>query len=284
MLPTLVKIGPVPIHSYGLMIAIGFLVGLYIIQRDAQKMMGIDPRVISDMAFWTLLTGIAGTRILHIVMFSSQYSWSDPVGWVAIWKGGLVFQGAVVLPIFYNWYATRKYKLNFWKLADIVMPCVPLGHAFGRLGCFLNGCCYGSRTDMPWGIPFRRVPWDLAKTATGSPAYLDHCHQYAELSLIRDHWSYPVHPTQLYGVIGLTAAFLLLVYLRKKWHPFDGFTFPLYFIMYGVGRLLVEFLRGDHNPTIGPLTQQQVFSLAFAVAGVLLFFVLRQLSAKKARL
>jgi phosphatidylglycerol:prolipoprotein diacylglycerol transferase len=250
------------------MIAIGFLSGVYFMQRDAAKR-GIDPRLIGDLAFWSLLLGVAGTRVLHIILFPEAYSWSDPVGWIAIWNGGLVFQGALPPVVLYGWYYVRKHKLGFWSTADMVMPYVALGHAFGRIGCFLNGCCYGHRTDLPWGIPFRRVPWDLSQTPVGSPPYLDHCARYSELSFAKDHWSYPVHPTQLYSALGLALICLLLLAIRKRCHPFDGLLLPLYFIFYGVGRFFIEFLRGDHNPThFGGLSDQQMFCVAFALTGL----------------
>jgi prolipoprotein diacylglyceryltransferase len=137
-------------------------------------------------------------------------------------------------------------------------------------------------TSLPWGIPFPRVPWDLAQPPTGSPAYLDHVDQYRELSASVAHWSYPVHPTQLYGVLGLLALCGILLSLRKHWHPFAGFTFPLYFMLYGIGRFIVEFFRGDHNPTVfDVLSQQQIFSLVFVAIGVAIFFILRGIALKE---
>ena len=275
MFPTLLKIGPVALHSYGLMIAIGFLLAVHLARRDAKKH-GIDPRLFSEMAFQALLLGVLGTRVLHILMYPSAYSWNDPIGWVAIWNGGLVFQGALPLVILYVWYALRKCKLPFWSTTDLMAPYIPLGHALGRIGCFLNGCCYGKRTDLPWGVPFPRVPWDLAQAPTGSPAYLDHCQRYSELSYFSDRWSYPVHPTQLYSVVALLGICALLLLLRKKWHPFGGFTLPLYLTLYGAFRFFVEFLRGDHNPThLGALSDQQIFSLLFIATGVIIFLLVR---------
>ena len=274
MLSTLFRFGPFAIHSYGLMIAIGFLVGLHYIQRDAKQRLDIDPEIIGTMALWALILGIIGTRLLHIIMFPEAYSWSDPVGWIAIWKGGLVFQGVFPFVLLYGVYATRKYKIPFWATADCVMPYLALAHGLGRVGCFLNGCCYGKRTDLPWGIPFPRVPYDLAQPPTGSPVFIDQWSPYNELA--NSYWSHPVHPTQLYGVIGLVALSAILLFLRKHWRPFDGFTFPVYFILYGAGRVFVEFFRGDHNPTsFGMLSQQQVFSLFFMAAGVVIFVLLR---------
>jgi phosphatidylglycerol---prolipoprotein diacylglyceryl transferase len=195
MLSTLLKIGPVSIHSYGLMIAIGFLLAMFLAQRDGKKI-GIDPNAVSNIAFFGLALGILGTRLLHIVMFPQGYSLSDPIGWIAIWRGGLVFQGALPGGVLAVVFGCRFYKIPAWKAIDLGIPYLPLAHAFGRIGCLMNGCCYGRRTDLPWGIRFPRVPWDLSQPATGSPAYLDHCNRFSGLSMAHDHWSYPVHPTQ----------------------------------------------------------------------------------------
>ena len=283
MLPTLFKIGPIALHSYGLMIAIGFLVSLHFMRRDAEKA-GIDPQRITDLAFGSLILGLIATRVMHIIEYPSAYSWNDPVGWIAIWRGGLVFQGAVPAVVLYAWYKLRKWKISFWLTADAIMPYVPLGHAFGRLGCFLNGCCYGQRSDMPWAMPFRRVPWDLSKPPTGSPAYLDHCQRYAELSFNVNHWSYPVHPTQLYSAALLFGICLLMLALRKKWHPFRGFLLPAYFVLYGVKRFTVEAFRGDHNPTHfgARLSDQQVICLIFILFGAVLFFVVGRYARARA--
>lgn len=282
MLPTLLKIGPVTLHSYGLMIALGFLAALYGAQRDAQKR-GIDPQIIQAMAFWALLAGIAGTRILHIIMFPSGYAWNDPIGWIAIWRGGLVFQGALPLSIVYVYFGCRYYKIPFWVVTDCAIPYVPLAHAFGRIGCFLNGCCYGMRTDLPWGICFPRTPWDFAEPATGSPAYIDHCQRYSGLSMTHDHWSYAVHPTQLYGVIALLFLCGFLLYWRNRRPVFDGCTMAVYFMLYAVGRFFGEFLRGDHNPTVfGTLSQQQLFCFFYLAFGVVLFLILKSFAKRNA--
>jgi len=274
MLSTLFRLGPFAIHSYGLMIAIAFLLGLHLIKRDMKKRLDIDPDDIGTIALWSLILGIVGARLLHIIMFSKTYSFSDPIGWIAIWKGGLVFQGVFPFVLLYCFYASRRYKIPFWAGSDCVMPYLAMAHAFGRVGCFLNGCCYGKQTDLPWGLPFPRVPYDLTQTPTGSPVFIDQWSPYNELA--NAYWSHPVHPTQLYGVIGLLSTCAMLLLLRKYWHPFDGFTFPLYFILYGAGRIFVEFFRGDHNPTfLGAFSQQQVFSLLFIAVGVVVFALLR---------
>lgn len=275
MLPTLIKIGPIPIHSYGVLIAIGFLTAVHFIRRDAQKA-GIRPELMTDGAFWVLLLGLAGTRLFHIGMYPEQYSWRDPLGWIAIWKGGLVFQGALPPAIAYVVYLIRKHRLKTWQVADVICPYIPLGHAIGRFGCFLNGCCYGRPSDLPWAIPFPRIPSDLSVPATGSPPFLDHYYRY---TLPADAlWSLPVHPTQLYSALSLFGIFFLLFLLRRYWKPFTGFTFPFYLALYGVYRFFVEFLRGDHNPTHfgARLTDQQVMSLVMVLAGLILALILYQ--------
>jgi phosphatidylglycerol:prolipoprotein diacylglycerol transferase len=279
MLPTLFEIGPLPIHAYGLLIAVGFLIAVLLMRRDARKV-GIDPDTITDTAFWVLLLGIIGTRLLHIVMFPENYSWSDPVGWIAIWRGGLVFQGAIPPAIAYCIYALRKEGVSVWGFADVVVPYVPLAHAFGRLGCFMNGCCYGSPTEMPWGVCFRRVPADLSEPAIGSPVWLDHVAHYG---LSPDAvWTLPVHPTQLYSALGLALMCGFLLYLRKSWRPFIGFTFPLYLMFYGGFRFVVEFFRGDHNPIrLGIFSDQQVFSLLMVVCGAVVYAWLRRRAARR---
>lgn len=283
MYPVLFRIGPIPVNSYGLLIAFGFLTALFFILRDAKKA-GIDEKAISDAAFFVLPIGIAGTRILHIVMFPESYSWSDPVGWFAIWRGGLVFQGGPPVALAFIYWFLRRRKVDFWQTCDIAFPYLALAHGLGRLGCFMYGCCYGAPSSVPWAIPFRRVPWDTALVATGSPAFLDHLRRFSDMSA-DSHWSHAVHPTQLYSFVGLLTICGIMLFLRKHWHPYIGFTMPVYFVVYGVFRFIVEFFRGDHNPShmLG-LSDQQLFSATFALAGVVLFFILQtRLKSKPAR-
>ncbi len=283
MWPVLVEIGPIKLYSYGFMIAVGFLVATHLGSRYAEKR-GYNPKVFSDMAFGVLIVGFLGTRIAHILMFPSQYSTSDPLGYIAVWRrGGLVFQGAVPPALLFVIWNLRRHRIPFWPACDVMFPYVPLAHAFGRIGCFLYGCCYGLPTTVAWAIPARRVPWDVEKRPTGSPAYLDHLDRFSDMTSDA-HWSHPIHPTQLYESAGLAAIFALMLLLRKKWHPFDGFSMPMYFILYGLLRFVVEEFRGDHNPVrVLALTDQQVASLVFAAFGLALFGYLWVRSANRAK-
>jgi len=262
MFPTLLQLGPIKLHMYGLMIAIGFLLTLYLIQRDGKKLK-LNPDDITSMAFGVLIWGVLGTRLLHIIMYPENYSWSDPLGWIAIWNGGLVFQGALPAAILYAWWALRRRGIPFWIMPDIVMPYVALAQAFGRMGCFFNGCCYGQRADaLPWALQFPPT----------SPPGMTHHSMYHELGAA--DWSYPVHPTQIYSVILLLSICGILLLMRRYWRPFIGFCFPMYFILYGIKRFIVESFRGDGNPTnlgLGVLSNQQVFCVVFVLVGAALF-------------
>lgn len=275
MWPTLLEIGPLPIHTYGTLIAIGFLTALHFIQRDARRAK-LDAEVIGNAAFWTLLIGVAGTRVLHIIMFPENYSITDPIGWVALWNGGLVFQGGPPPAIAFLYFYFRKHGVPFWKVVDVAVPYLPLGQAFGRLGCFAYGCCYGKPTEVAWGISFPRFPKDTGLEAHGSPAYIDHAYHQHLITPDAAH-SLAIHPTQLYASFGLFALVALLLIIRKHFRSFEAVTLPWYLMLYGVFRFIVEFFRGDHNPTIADaLSMQQVFSIGFAICGLILYFVLRR--------
>lgn len=277
MLPELLRIGPIPIRSYGLMIAVGFLVTMYFTQRDARKF-GLEPQVLLDCAFYALPLGILGTRILYILMFPEYFSWRDPVKWIAVWEGGLVFQGAVPVVVVFVWFYLKRHGVDFWKACDVVFPYIALGHGFGRIGCFLYGCCYGKPTDVPWAIPARRVPWDVNEPVTGSPAFIEHLGMFPDVT-VASHWSHPIHPTQLYEAAGLWAMCGVMLLLRKHWRPYVGFTMPAYFVIYSALRFVIEEYRGDNAIVLDlgiiDLTTQQVFSAGFAVFGVILYFILK---------
>lgn len=259
MYPVILDLGPIKLHTYGLMIAVGFLTALYFIRRDGERRLGLDGETVNEMGFWILLTGLAGTRIFHILLYPVDYSLTDPLGWVTIWKGGLVFQGGIPTALAYYWWASRRKKVPFWAALDIAIPYVPLAHAFGRIGCLMYGCCYGKPTELPWGIHF----------PAGSPAWNAQLHGEGATH------TFALHPTQLYSAAGLLLLMALLLLIRQRGRLFDGISVPAYLILYGLFRFIVEFFRGDGNPThMGTFTDQQVIALLMAIMGVALFVVL----------
>lgn len=266
MYPTILKLGPITLHSYGLMVALGFITILYFMQRDARRV-GVDPNVIGDTAFWTLIIGVASTRFTHIIMFPQYYSWSDPVGWINVTNGGLVFQGAIPTAMAFIYWTMRRRKISFLVVADIVLPYVPIAQAFGRMGCFLKGCCHGARADdLPWAVCFPK----------GSPAFYLHQHQYPNFPADAE-WSYPVHPTQLYSIALLLCISGLLLYIRGR-RSFIGICLPLYFVFYAIKRFIVEMFRGDGNPEhqfLGvDLTTQQIICIVMMLFGLVTLFLM----------
>ncbi len=255
MYPILVRFGPLTIHTYGLFVAIGFLVGLTIAVRQARKE-GISSQKIVDLGFYILLAAIIGSR-LFFVFINPSYYMSNPLDIFKIWEGGLVFYGGVLLVIpTFIWYVKRN-DLGLWKTADIFAPSIAIGHAFGRIGCICAGCCYGKIAEsLPWSIIFT------------NPECL------APLNV-------PLHPTQLYEVVGEAVNFLILITLRK-YKSFNGQLFLTYILIYSVLRFANEFFRGDvsRGYIIDNFSIAQGISILMFLGAVIGFFVLRKKKAE----
>ncbi|HTP03950.1 MAG TPA: prolipoprotein diacylglyceryl transferase [Nitrospirota bacterium] len=210
-------IGPIPIRMYGLMIGIGFLLGIYLASRRAKKE-GLDQDLILDMGVYLLLAAIIGSRVLYVLTTLQEFT-RNPLDAFAIWKGGLVFYGGLLAAVPVGIWYVKKHSLPVWKTSDIMAPYVALGHAFGRLGCFFAGCCYGAPCSGPFCITF------------------NDSHSLAPLGV-------PLFPTQLMESGGEFFVFGALLILRR-YKRFDGQLFWLYSIFYAVLRFSVEFFRGD---------------------------------------
>lgn len=143
----LFSIGPINIYSYGLMLALAFFVGIYLTQRRADKE-GIDKNKILDLGFYLLLSGILGARLFFIVINWQDYK-ENPLDILKVWEGGLVFYGGFILAFTVALYYLKKEKISFLKMLDIIAPSLALGISIGRIGCFLNGCCYAKNPRLP---------------------------------------------------------------------------------------------------------------------------------------
>lgn len=255
MLPVLFHIGPIPIHTYGLLIAIGFLVAIEVIKRLTIRS-GLDVDRVLDLTFWLLAIGFVGARLLFVVTLWEQFA-RDPLAIFKVWEGGLVFFGGPLACFpFAVWYL-RKHKLPMWRTMDSMIPGLAIAHAFGRLGCLAAGCCYGKPTGGEWGI---KLYSDLVdKSMQG--IYL--------------------HPTQLYESFSMFVLFagLIAIYNRKK---FDGQVVLVYFCAYPIIRSVIEIFRGDTIRGFvidGWLSTSQFISvLVFAAAA---FFMARRLKQVK---
>ena len=233
MHPVLFKLGSCSVYSYGAMLALAFLVCSFLAKRRAVSI-GMDGEKIIDLMVTIIISGIIGGR-LFFVLLDLDYFKSRPLDILKIWYGGLVWYGGLILAVISGAVFLRIYKMPVLKTADLLMPYVALGQAIGRIGCFLNGCCYGKATTLPIGVVFN--PEQGA-----------------------------VLPTQLFES---AAMFIVYLVLRKR-APSNGRMLFLYLIFYSVFRFFIEFLRGDNMLSVMGLTFSQAVSVViFAIAVIL---------------
>lgn len=248
MFPILLRVGDFPVHTYGFLIAVGFLLSVWISKREAQRQ-GLPPDRVVDVGFWALLVGMLGARVLYVFTRWPYYA-EHPIEVLYVWEGGLVFFGGPLACIpFFMWY-TSHYKIPRWKLLDNVTQVLPLAHAFGRLGCLSAGCCHGRATGGNWGIKL-----------------------YTEL--VEDHLrGVYIHPTQIYESVSLLVLFFALRRLRfhKK---FEGQITLTYLIAYSIIRSVIEVFRGDSIRGFvidGVLSTSQFISILVIAAALVFYF------------
>jgi phosphatidylglycerol:prolipoprotein diacylglycerol transferase len=259
MHPIAIELGPLSIHWYGVMVALGFMAGLWTASRRSSHT-GIAAEKIIDLGPWLIIGAIVGARTLYVISYWDEaFAGKAIVEVFKVWKGGLVYYGGLIGSSLAGILYVRLKKLPLWQVADIVAPSIALGYAFGRIGCLLNGCCYGRACNLPWAIRFPE----------GNPL---------------NPPTYPVHPTQVYESLlnlGLYAA-LAWLFRRRK---FDGQVFGVYLVSYAVLRSFVELFRGDYPPQQhylgGWATPAHLASIAILAAGLVLLRLLPRPQAKR---
>lgn len=257
MKPIIFEIFGISIYSYGLMLAISFLVGLFIATRLARKS-GINPDVISNLAIWIMIISVVGAKLLYILTNLNDYL-TDPSQLLQIRSGGFAFYGGLIPSlIFTYWYLKRK-KLPLWKVMDCMAPSTAIGLGITRIGCFLAGCCYGKPTKVPWGV---RFPADSYAACHYGPTH-------------------HIHPTQLYSSFAGFALFAILMFLWKR-RPFDGAVTWSFFLIYSIYRPIIEIFRGDpERGFIFGLSTSQFLSIPlFFLALFMLFTLWKRAEAK----
>jgi phosphatidylglycerol:prolipoprotein diacylglycerol transferase len=251
MFPTILKLGGIHIYSYGLMLFISFLFGIWLVERRAKKF-GVDTQTVTDLALWILLAVVAGSRLFYVAFHWEEFN-HDLIGIIAFWRGGLAglmfyggFLGAIVAGLLY----VRVKKLPLLKLMDAIAPAIVLGEGFTRIGCFLNGCCFGKPTHSLFGIVF---PID-------SPAGCTFQGQQ-------------IHPTQLYSSVAGFVLFLFALWLERR-RLKDGVLFAVILILYSVFRFGIDFVRYYENSS--NFWGNQVVALGMAVVGVTLLILFQR--------
>ena len=222
MLPLLFQLGQFHLYSYGLLVATGFFLAIWWPTRLGAKE-GLPPAKIEGLGLVIVLTAVVGSKLLTALDYPGYYSTGTQVAWEQLLDRGGVFYGGFLGAVTASYFYCRRVKLPFWQISDCVAPGLALAQGLGRIGCFLAGCCWGSATNLPWGVTFTS---DLAHQATGVPLNVR------------------LHPTQLYeaSLVLLSIPFLLWLRRRKTFH---GEVLLSYVMFYSVARFFLEFLRGD---------------------------------------
>jgi phosphatidylglycerol:prolipoprotein diacylglycerol transferase len=237
-------------------VAIGFAAALAVAVKTGERE-GMKGQQILDMAFIMILLAIIGSRLMYVVINLPYYT-KNPLDIFKIWQGGLVFSGGLLaVALIMIWYLRRR-RLSFWKMGDLWAPALALGQGFGRIGCFMAGCCYGKPTDAWWGVVFT------------------HPNALAPLNI-------PLHPTQLYHALSGFIIFgvLLFVYARRQ---FAGQVFLWYLILHSTARLLIERFRADERGLVPGSTMSltQLIATLVLLASVVALFVLKSRKERKA--
>lgn len=248
MHPVLFRAGPFTLYTYGLLVATGVLLGLWLARRQAGRA-GLDPERVWNLGIYMVLAALLGAKLWLVVADWSYYLGHprDIFTFGTLLSGGTYYGGFLTALAVAALYA-RRFRLRFLPLADIYAAPLALGHAIGRLGCFAAGCCYGKPTSLPWGVTFSSP---YANALVGTPLDV------------------PLHPTQLYEAAAEFLTFALLVILGRR-QRFVGELFAAYAVLYGVTRGTIEFFRGDPDRTLlagGAFSLMQVVSVALILVG-----------------
>lgn len=242
-----IHIGPITLHMYGIMIAIGFLFALFLsIYRGKKR--GLSEDIFYGILLCAMVGGILGSKLLFIIVSLPQIMENPALLWD--FRNGFVVYGGVLGGIFASWLYIRHKKEDFLTYFDLVMPSVAAAQGFGRLGCMFAGCCYGEETESAFHVIYEQS--DFAPNG---------------VQLI---------PTQIMSSVGDFVIALLLI-LFSRTNPKKGRVGAAYLVLYSVGRFIIEFFRGDPRGSVGVLSTSQAISLVIVAIGLVMFFLLPRL-------
>jgi phosphatidylglycerol:prolipoprotein diacylglycerol transferase len=238
------------LHTYGALLAVAFLAGLWIAHREARRT-GLDAARITDMAVYVLIGGLIGARLL-LLLVDWRHFMANPREMVALVQSGGVFYGGLLGALPVAWWYVKRHKLGIWPSADVLAPGVVLGQSIGRLGCFAAGCCWGRSTDVAWAVTFTDT---YVQKQVGTPLDL------------------PLHPSQIYESLLCLGIFLVVMWIARR-KRFHGQVMLAYVALYAAGRFVLEYFRGDAARGMlfgGALSTSQFIAILMLAGSVLLY-------------
>jgi phosphatidylglycerol:prolipoprotein diacylglycerol transferase len=253
--PRLFQVGHFGLPTYGVLVATGVLLGLWISVRNSVKQR-IKAENAWDFGIAVVLAGIVGSKILYVILeWQSQYSIGQNLREIfsldTLQSGG-VFSGGLIAAFLVAWWFLRKHNMPALATCDAFAPGLAIGHCIGRLGCFAAGCCYGKPTDHWWGITFKNLlPTPLVDAFV------------------------PREPTQLFESAAELGIFFILTWMFKR-KKFDGQVFGAYLFLYGIARFFLEFIRDDPGRGSvfgGALSGTQLISIGLVLTGGLIWYL-----------
>jgi len=252
--PVLLELGPLKIHAYGLALAVSFLVGSWWVTRRGRRLGYLEDDLLR-LFWWILASALIGSRLYYALQHPQDFS-DNWIEVTQIWRGGLTQYGGLIGAVIVGGLFIRSRGWSFRQISDLVTPALAFGEAFTRIGCFFNGCCFGSACSLPWAVTFRE----------GS-----HAHYVLG--------STPVHPSQLYLSIGNGLLLLALLRLERRVRR-PGGLFAIYLGASSIIRFVVDFTRyyepGDVFGIGGVAwAHSQWLSLAFVGIAVLIWVTAR---------
>lgn len=255
--------GSIKIFAYGFMLATAFITGMLLIKKRC-KSRGCDLDTALNLCMLVVAGSIIGARLFYCIQFHDEMK--SIADYFRIWKGGLVYYGGFFGAVIVTFAYCSVKKINFLEMADLFSPSVALGIGLTRIGCFLNGCCYGPPTRSALGV---RFPLDALPYQ--DPRVME---QAAELGL--NSATPPLHPVQLYSSAGCFLMFVIVLLFEKKFAPPRGAVFLLFCVLYAIYRFLIEFVRiGNPNAYLG-LTISQAASIVVVIAAMIIVFITKR--------
>jgi phosphatidylglycerol:prolipoprotein diacylglycerol transferase len=311
------------VKSYGLMMVIGFLSAVFLIRRLSRNITP-DPQMITNAALYSLIAGVVGARLFYVIHYFEKFR-TDLLAVFSIWEGGLELLGGVILSIAVIVAYMYYHKLAIRKYLDILAIGLMLALMFGRIGCFLNGCCFGRPTNLPWGVRFPygsyayrsqvfpnpqrnraepqlKLPDEFFfNNVRGNNLQYQRLKEYEELTdeqkkMVETgpYRCLPVHPTQLYSSAnGALLCLVLYLFWRRSQNAIrsgkyeklftkPGCTFGLMFVLYGITRFFLEFVRDDNPLEFDGLTVSQNICIIMIIFGAALMTIFTQMKPDNA--